>query len=42
MKDVLAEILYQDKRENLKDKKTIWTQNANQIIGKISLNLKEM
>jgi len=24
----LAEILYQDKRENLKDKKTIWTQNA--------------
>jgi thymidylate synthase len=25
----LAEILYQDKRENLGDKKTIWTQNAN-------------
>ena len=25
----LAEILYGDKRENLKDKKTIWTQNAN-------------
>tara|TARA_Y100000590_G_scaffold201445_1_gene228895 strand:+ start:788 stop:1618 length:831 start_codon:yes stop_codon:yes gene_type:complete len=25
----LAEILYNDKRENLKDKKTIWTQNAN-------------
>ena len=25
----LAEILYQDSRENLKDKKTIWTQNAN-------------
>jgi len=25
----LAEILYQDKRENLSDKKTIWTQNAN-------------
>ena len=25
----LAEILYQDKREMLKDKKTIWTQNAN-------------
>ena len=25
----LAEILYQDTRENLKDKKTIWTQNAN-------------
>ena len=24
----LAEILYQDKRENLKNKKTIWTQNA--------------
>ena len=24
----LAEILYDDKRENLKDKKTIWTQNA--------------
>lgn len=24
----LAEILYQDKRENLTDKKTIWTQNA--------------
>ena len=24
----LAEILYGDKRENLKDKKTIWTQNA--------------
>ena len=24
----LAEILYQDSRENLKDKKTIWTQNA--------------
>jgi len=25
----LAEILYEDKKENLKDKKTIWTQNAN-------------
>ena len=25
----LAEILYEDKRENLEDKKTIWTQNAN-------------
>ena len=25
----LAEILYNDKKENLKDKKTIWTQNAN-------------
>ena len=25
----LAEILYQDNRENLKDKKTIWSQNAN-------------
>jgi thymidylate synthase len=25
----LAEILYEDKRENLKDKNTIWTQNAN-------------
>ena len=25
----LAEILYQDERKNLKDKKTIWTQNAN-------------
>ena len=25
----LAEILYQDSRKNLKDKKTIWTQNAN-------------
>ena len=25
----LAEILYNDKRENLKDKKTIWSQNAN-------------
>tara|TARA_X000000368_G_scaffold373029_1_gene323716 strand:- start:339 stop:1169 length:831 start_codon:yes stop_codon:yes gene_type:complete len=25
----LAEILYEDSRENLKDKKTIWTQNAN-------------
>ena len=25
----LAEILYKDSRENLKDKKTIWTQNAN-------------
>lgn len=25
----LAEILYEDKRENLKDKTTIWTQNAN-------------
>ena len=25
----LAEILYEDKRENLTDKKTIWTQNAN-------------
>jgi len=25
----LAEILHEDKRENLKDKKTIWTQNAN-------------
>ena len=24
----LAEILYKDKKENLKDKKTIWTQNA--------------
>ena len=24
----LAEILYQDRRENLKEKKTIWTQNA--------------
>ena len=24
----LAEILYEDERENLKDKKTIWTQNA--------------
>ncbi len=24
----LAEILYDDKRQNLKDKKTIWTQNA--------------
>ena len=24
----LAEILYEDKRENLKDKNTIWTQNA--------------
>ena len=24
----LAEILYNDKRENLKDKKTIWSQNA--------------
>jgi len=24
----LAEILYEDKRENLKNKKTIWTQNA--------------
>ena len=24
----LAEILYDDKRENLRDKKTIWTQNA--------------
>ena len=25
----LAEILYNDKKENLKDRKTIWTQNAN-------------
>ena len=25
----LAEILYQDNRENLRDKKTIWTENAN-------------
>ena len=25
----LAEILYEDKRENLSNKKTIWTQNAN-------------
>ena len=25
----LAEILYEDIRENLKDKKTMWTQNAN-------------
>ena len=25
----LAEILYEDSRENLNDKKTIWTQNAN-------------
>ena len=25
----LAEILYQEKRENIDDKKTIWTQNAN-------------
>ena len=25
----LAEILYEDKRDNLEDKKTLWTQNAN-------------
>ena len=25
----LAEILYEDKRDNLEDKNTIWTQNAN-------------
>ena len=25
----LAELLYEDSRENLGDKKTIWTQNAN-------------
>tara|TARA_Y100001970_G_scaffold245405_1_gene312429 strand:- start:5554 stop:6384 length:831 start_codon:yes stop_codon:yes gene_type:complete len=25
----LAEILYEDRKENLKDKKTIWTQNSN-------------
>jgi thymidylate synthase len=30
----LAEILYQDSRDNLKDKKTIWTQNANSIYWK--------
>ena len=24
----LAEILYEDKKDNLEDKKTIWTQNA--------------
>ena len=35
----LAEILHEDKRENLEDKKTIWTQNATLIIGKINLNL---
>jgi len=30
----LAEILYSDKRENLKNKKTIWTQNANSAYWK--------
>ena len=30
----LAEILYDDKRENLTDKKTIWSQNANSIYWK--------
>ena len=30
----LAEILYDDKRENLNDKQTIWTQNANSIYWK--------
>ena len=38
----LAEILYEDDRENLKDKKTIWTQNAKSNIGKISQSLKVM
>jgi len=30
----LAEILYDDKRENLTDKKTIWSQNANSVYWK--------
>ncbi|SVB97111.1 uncharacterized protein METZ01_LOCUS249965 [marine metagenome] len=30
----LAEILYEDKRENLKEKKTIWTQNARAVYWK--------
>ena len=30
----LAEILYNDKRENLIDKKTIWSQNANSVYWK--------
>ena len=30
----LAEILYKDKRENLINKKTIWTQNANSVYWK--------
>jgi len=30
----LAEILYDDKRENLIDKKTIWSQNANSVYWK--------
>ena len=31
----LVEILYDDKRENLDDKKTIWTQNANSEYWKV-------
>ena len=30
----LAEILYEDDRKNLEDKKTIWTQNANAVYWK--------
>ena len=30
----LAEIMYDDKRENLSGKKTIWSQNANSIYWK--------
>jgi len=34
----LAEILYGEKRENLKDKKTIWSQNANSTYWKSKSN----
>jgi len=36
----LAEILYNDKKENLKDKKTIWTQNANSDYWKKNANFE--
>ena len=38
----LAEILYNNSRENLKDKKTIWTQMLKLITGNHKLALKEM
>tara|TARA_Y100001970_G_scaffold287638_1_gene412800 strand:+ start:680 stop:1510 length:831 start_codon:yes stop_codon:yes gene_type:complete len=36
----LAEILYNDTRDNLKDKKTIWTQNANSSYWKNKSNFE--
>ena len=36
----LAEILYNDKKENLEDKKTIWTQNANSDYWKKNANFE--